>query len=125
MTHDLQYEEIPEYSRAHIEAALVRNDPDELMRCVIYVGMHAQDVGWATMVCAQLAQHARANVRGNAILSFGHLARVHRQLDRAIVLPILERGLADPEPYVRGQAESAADDIKHFLGWTVARPDAT
>lgn len=125
MTDVPQYEEIPEYSRADVEAAIARNHPDELSRCVLSVGMHAPDVAWATDVCAQLARHPHPIVRGNAILSFGHIARVLHHLDRDTVLPIIARGLIDSDPYVRGQAESAADDIEHFLRWTVVRPGAT
>jgi hypothetical protein len=32
---------------------------------------------WGEGVCARLANHEHFNVRGNAILGFGHLARIH------------------------------------------------
>ena len=60
------------------------------------------------------------SVRGNA--SLGHLARIHRRLDRLAVLPIIEAALLDPHEYVRGQANAAADDIEQSLGWALVRP---
>jgi hypothetical protein len=58
-------------------------------------------------------------VRGNAVLGFGHLARRFRRLDEGVVRPIIENALLDADPYVRGQADAAADDVAHFLGWKV------
>jgi hypothetical protein len=57
------------------------------------------------------------NVRGNAIQGFGHISRVHEQLDQFTVQPIIEAALSDAHEYVRGQASDAADDTEHFLGW--------
>jgi hypothetical protein len=37
--------------------------------------------------------------------------------------PVVQAALRDPHEYVRGQAEAAADDLAHFLGWTLDRPE--
>jgi hypothetical protein len=108
-----------------ITAALARNDPDELLHIPIALSLNPpedEQPGYAEVVCLQLAAHPHANVRGNAILGFGHLARtagVIRDVEtvRALVLA----GLADPDPYVSGQADSAASDLEFFLGWTLER----
>jgi hypothetical protein len=65
-------------------------------------------------------------VRGSALLGFGHLARRFRELDAGRVRPLLLAGLADPDPWVRGQADAAADDAEFYLGWRVrpGREDA-
>jgi hypothetical protein len=60
-------------------------------------------------------------VRGNAILGFAHLARRFRRLDRAVVEPLVVTALSDPDPYVSGHALEATDDLRHFLGWDLAR----
>jgi hypothetical protein len=36
-------------------------------------------------------------------------------------LGVIEDGLRDSDNYVRGQAESAADDAQHFLRWKISR----
>jgi len=47
-------------------------------------------------------------------------------LQRTIALPRFARAAArrrDADSYVRGHADSAADDVQHFLGWKVSRPN--
>lgn len=117
------YEEIREWSRAEVEAAIERDVPDELLYAVVAVALYADDAEWAESVCLRLAEHPHCNVRGNAILGFGHIARVHRRLARRRVLPLLETAFLDPDLYVRQHARGAADDISHYLGWRIRRPD--
>ena len=108
-----------------IEAAIGRDDPDELRIAVLSAALHAQDPVWAEGVCVRLVSHPHWNVRGNAVLGFGHLARIHGALDRARVLPLVEAALADGHRYVRGQAYGAADDLEQYLGWAISRPPVT
>jgi len=111
---------------AHITAALERNDPNELLHIPVALSMHPPEdehPGYAETICLRLARHTHSNVRGNALLGFGHLARtagVIRNADE--VRTLIEAGLADPDAYVSGQAEAAAGDLENFLGWTLKRP---
>lgn len=123
MTGDPRYEALPELSPAGVEAAVRRGDPDELLRAVLSAALYAADPEWAAGVCLRLAAHPHPGVRGNAVLGLGHLARLHGRLDRARVQPVLEAALSDPDPFVRGQADAAVDDVEHFLGWRTARPN--
>jgi|GEM_PF-515241 len=118
-----RYEPVPELTLPQVEAAIARGDPEELLRTVLAAAMHAEDGAWAEDVCVRLASHANPNVRGNAVLGLGHIARVHGRLDRERALPTLEAALADADEYVRGQANAAAGDVEHFLGWRTSRPD--
>jgi|SRR5688572_7881779 len=118
----MKYELIPKMSVADVEAAIGRNQPEDLLRAVLSAALYGRDLEWAQGVCRRLAAHENFNVRGNAILGLGHLARIHGRLDRLVALPIIEAGLIDSHEYVRRQAYAAADDIKHYLGWTVLRP---
>jgi hypothetical protein len=79
--------------------------------------MHDGDWRYAQDLCIRLSLHPHFNVRGNAVLGFGHIARVHRQLDRAVVQPIIKAALLDANDYIRGHGHDAADDTAHFLGW--------
>lgn len=113
-------------SVSSITVALARNNADELLHLPIALSLNPPEdehPGYAERICRQLARHAHPNVRGNALLGFGHLARtagVVREPDE--VRALVEAGLADPDPYVSGQAEAAADDLEHFLQWTLKRP---
>jgi hypothetical protein len=112
-----KYEEIGQWSHEAVERALRGGDTEALLRAVIGVSMHNADWRYAQDLCVRLSSHPHFNVRGNAVLSFGHIARVHRQLDRALVQPIIQAALRDESDYIRGQAVCAMDDTAFFLEW--------
>lgn len=117
----LRYKKIEELSQAEIEAAILRDNPNELLYAVLSAALYFEDSAWAEDVCVRLATHKHYNVRGNAILGFGHIARIHKKLDEAKVKPLIESALEDESEYVRGQAESAKDDVKFSLRWRFKR----
>jgi hypothetical protein len=118
MNHShLKYEEITEWSRAAVDQALRDNDVEALLVAVIAVSMYDPEWRYAQDLCIRLSSHAHYNVRGNAVLGFGHISRVHRQLDREIVQPIIRAALRDDNAYIRGQAYCAMDDTENFLKW--------
>lgn len=108
--------------RRSVEKALARDDPAELQQLVGRVAHEAPDRRWAEIVCARLAQHRNATVRGDALACLGHLARRFGQLDRRRVQRLVENGLHARHEYVRAQAESAADDLETYLAWSFDRP---
>jgi hypothetical protein len=111
-----------ELLRRRFDGAVERDDPGELQRIVIEVALESEDREWAECSCAQLARHRNAQVRGNALLSFGHLARRFGVLDRRRVQRLVETGLFAHHEYVRRQAESAAEDLETLLAWCFERP---
>jgi hypothetical protein len=113
------YRQPPHLTTEEIQAAIDRDNLDELHVVPISVSMYDEDLEWSQAICVRLASHRDAAVRGNAVLGFGHLARRFLELDEGVVRPIIENALADADPYVRGQAHAAADDVSHFLGWNV------
>ena len=118
----MQYEIIEPLSKDEIESAISRNDPDELLYAVLSAALHSDDATWAEEICLRLAKHEHFNVRGNAILGFGHIARIHQQLNEVRVKPLIEAALRDESDYVRGQADGAADDVEFFLKWEIDYP---
>jgi len=100
---------------------MARGLPDELLYAPIVVGMNAADCDrlWAESICLRLADHPHFNVRGNAVLGLGHIARTCRALTAETAFPVIERGLQDPHPYVRGHADNAASDVHIYLGLLV------
>lgn len=116
----MKYQEIPNYSKEQAESALTREEPSELLEVVIGVGLHAEDFEWAEGYCMRLVRHPHENVRGNAVLALGHLARRGAALSEATVRPAVQKALKDGSEFVRGQAFATADDIEHVLGWRFA-----
>jgi hypothetical protein len=105
------------WTEVDVEDVVRRGDPSELLYVPIVVGMNAAECeqSWAEAICLKLTDHPDFNVRGNALLGLGHIARVCGGLlsDRAI--PAIATGLKDANAYVRDQAESAACDLEMFL----------
>ncbi len=112
-----------EVFRERVESALERDDPLELMDLVLEVALDFPEPLWAETCCAQLARHRNAQVRGNAVLGFGHLARRFGRLDPQRVHRLVEIALHDRSDYVRLQASSAAEDLTTFLSWEFERPE--
>ena len=112
-----EYVKIEQQSKTQIEAAILRDDSEELVYAVLSAALHAEDADWAEDVCARLAAHENENVRGIAVLGFGHIARIHGQLTEAKVRPLIESASEDKSAFVRDNADSAKDDTKMFLHW--------
>ena len=118
----MTYKPIPEMTRAEIEDAVEADNPDELYIAVLAAALYSQDLEWAQSICLALSSHPHWNVRGNAVLGFGHLARLHGSLNEERIKPVIESALTDSEEYVRGQAYAAMEDVEQYLEWEVRRP---
>lgn len=113
----LKYEPIEHYTQAEIDKAVKENNADRLLLMVLSVALYSDDQEYAENFCVQLSNHEHFNVRGNAILGFGHIARIHRKLNEKRVKPIIKNALKDENEYVSGHANDVVDDTKHFLKW--------
>jgi hypothetical protein len=95
--------------------ALEKDDPEVLGPMIIAAALYEEDFDVVYKACVQISSHSDEIVRGNAILGFGHLARLFGRLgDEAPGL--VKNALLDTSEYVRGQAYAAAGDLRHFLG---------
>ena len=88
---------------------------------MLSAALYAEDREWAEDICLRLSNHEHFNVRGNAVLGLGHIARIHRELNELKAKPVIEAALKDENVYVRGQAVAAADDVEFFLKWKIDR----
>jgi len=118
----MQYEEIPNLTVSEVEMAIQNNNPESLRVVPISVSFYATNLRWAEQICLHLSKHPNNNVRGNAILGLGHLARRFGTLTQVLVQPVLEQALQASNVFIRGQAEAAAGDIELFLKWKLKRP---
>ena len=69
-------------------------------------------------ICIYFSENSNANIKGIAILCFGHLARIHGQLDLKKIMPIVKSNLDNQNVFIAGHAHSAKDDIETFLQTT-------
>ena len=115
MESKLVYESIPNFDRRVIELA-IKNDEVEILRlAALSAAMNSGDGPWAESICYELAAHPDDNVRGNALLSLGHIARIFGTLDRGRAIRTLRLSLQDPNEFVRGQAYDGLEDVKWFI----------
>jgi hypothetical protein len=100
-----------------VNAALLRNDSAELVSITIVLS--DLDIYFVQSICIGLTSYQDSKVRGNALVSLGHLARRYRMLDEQSIKPIVESALLDSDEYIRVSAKSAADEINQFLHWNI------
>jgi len=116
----IRFQDLESFTESDVEAAILRNDATELQFVSITVALVSSDLSFAQKICLALWQHEDSKVRGNAVMSLGHLARRFRMLNEETVKPVIESALQAADPYIRVHAKSAADEIHQFLGWTIA-----
>lgn len=109
----MRYQDVPPLSRDEAEAIFAGDDHAAIIDALLSITFHDPDWRWVQGHCLRLARHPSSSVRSLAGLCFGHLARIHRELDLDIVLPVLHELTRHPD--TRGQAEDALDDIDTFL----------
>ena len=110
----LIYHDPEPLDRATAERLLASVDPDVVTETLISIALHEADWRWVAARCAEAATHPSPQVRAAVPTCFGHLARIHRVIDWAIVELVLARLSADPD--LAGRIEDARDDLEVFLG---------
>ena len=98
----------------------LNTDREAAVREIAGFASHATRYDEAEAFLLGLREHANPNVRGIAVLGLGHLARVHRRSSEAAVSAV-RAALNDPDAFVTGHADSAADDIAHFSTFRVVK----
>ncbi|MFD1888237.1 CPCC family cysteine-rich protein [Paenibacillus wenxiniae] len=117
--HDIVHERTERYSNnieKNIDSLKLINseDRDTQVNGLLALAYQANDWEFAQERMIRYSEHPDENIRGIAILCFGHIARIHGMIDQALVMPILNKALYDESAFVRGHAESALDDIRMF-----------
>ncbi len=108
----MRYAEPPETDRAGLAAALASGDTAAIAEAVVGLTLHEPDGRWMQDACLRLLDHPSSEVRAVAITCLGHVARIHRLVDKAVVVPRLTVLLDDPA--VGSRAADALDDISMF-----------
>jgi HEAT repeat protein len=109
-----RYQDVGSITREQAEQALRSGSPEARTEALLSLAYHDRDWEWVQERCIQSAHDEDPGVRGMAALCFGHLARIHRQLNLDRVLPVLHGLQKDPE--VAWRVNDALDDIEVFLG---------
>ncbi len=105
--------------RSQIAAILATGSIADLELLSLSIGEDFPNWKYAQDVCLQLVEHSEDNVRANACLGLGYIARNHGKLEKHLVKPVLRRELRTQTEY-RGKIEDAIGDINSYLGWRLA-----
>lgn len=94
--------------------AFEAEDKTRICEALVSIAFHEADWHWAQEVCLRflLDETESLHIRGVAATCLGHLARIHRTLDKERVVAALSRFLQVPA--LKGQAQDALDDIEIF-----------
>jgi hypothetical protein len=113
VTQGPKYHEVLPITRAEAEAAFSAGAPETVADALLSIAYHESDWRWVQGWCLQNAKHEDIWVRRTAVTCFGHLARIHHDLDEHLVLPSFEELRSDSE--LSGWVDDALDDIRMFL----------
>jgi len=114
-----KFQDLNTITEKDVNAALLRNDPKELQFVSLTLALSDLDFNFIQAICIRLCSSEEIKVRGNALVSLGHLSRRFRMLDEQTVKPLIESALQDTDEYVRVSAKSAADEIHQFQHWRI------
>jgi hypothetical protein len=109
----MHYEELEPIARAEAAAELGSRDRERVCPALIRIALFDPDRSWIENTLAQFLQDEDPWIRGVAATCVGHVARIHRALDVACLLPLLRNLLDDPA--TAGKAQDALDDIGVYI----------
>lgn len=85
----------------------------DAVEAVLSLALQDPDRDWLEELLISTIETSRdAQVRAIAVVSLGHVARIHRSVTRDRVVPVLNRLLDDPE--LGSRAANALEDIDIF-----------
>ncbi|MBW7473877.1 hypothetical protein K0T92_03900 [Paenibacillus oenotherae] len=116
---DIVHERVERYSTNIEENQEIMNlinsdNPGTIVNGLLSLTFNADDGEFVQELMVHYTQHKNENIRGIAILCFGHIARIHATVNKELIIPLINDALKDESSFVRGHAHSALDDINMF-----------
>ena len=110
----LVYRDLRPLTQAEALEKLANREPENVAEALVAIGLHEESYEFAAETIMREGGEKDRVIRGAALVALAHLARVHRNIpDEAIDL--VRAGLKDSDEYIRGQAQTALDDIEQFV----------
>ena len=110
----MDYDQPEPISRTEIERQIATDTAEAICPALVSAALFEGDWRWVEALCLRMARDPRPDVRACAVVSLGHLARIHGALHVDQVIPLLNELVDDPQ--IGGRAEDALDDIRMFIG---------
>lgn len=106
------YENVEPIDREEAERIFASSDVNKVAHTLVAVAFFEQDWKWVQNKCLLFLDNVNSDIRGVAATCLGHIARVHRVLEKDKVIQALSRHLTDIA--IKGQVQDAIDDINQF-----------
>lgn len=107
------FHDVQPIDRRLAEKIFNSNNFDEICDALIRITYYDSDYKWVQGKCIMLLKGNDLSIKRLAITCLGHLARIHKKLDKELVVALLKKLKEDKD--VSGAAEDALDDIDIFL----------
>jgi hypothetical protein len=100
------------YTKSDLELLLRSDEISTVTDALLYITFSSEDIEWVQDQCLALLDHENDEVSGLAATCLGHVARLHRTINKSKVLPVLQNKLKDPR--LSGRVQDALADIQRF-----------
>ncbi|WP_127166757.1 hypothetical protein [Xanthomonas euvesicatoria] len=101
------------FSRKILESSSHECDPAVICKELVSAAFNDQDWKWVQEKCLIFLNDKNSDIRGVAATCLGHIARIHRKIEKDKVIGALRSRLHDP--VISGRVEDALNDIEMFL----------
>ncbi|HEV2482493.1 MAG TPA: hypothetical protein VGS79_22670 [Puia sp.] len=108
-----EYKQVHPVDKHSAEQAFASSDVEKICDAMVAVAFYEQDWKWAQDECLGFFKNENSDISGLAATCLGHIARVHRKLEKEKVIAVLRSRLEDAE--IAGRIEDALDDIEQFV----------
>ena len=102
-----------EMSKSDAKKMLLSSNYKDICEGLLSITFYEKDWKWCQDQCLSLLKHENLNVSGLAATCLGHIARIHRKLDKVLVIHELKKYLSNE--IISGQVQDALDDIELYL----------
>ena len=109
----MRYQAPAPISRNHALKIFSNGTIFEICDALVSIACFEQDWKWSQDQCLHFLNHCDPQVSGLAATCLGHIARIHRKLDKESVVSALKMKLNDEK--ISGRIQDALDDIDRFL----------
>ena len=109
----MKYENPPEFNEI-ILLELNSNDERVVIRSILSCVLTGGDYELAVSVVRRFCKHEREWIRGTAITSISHIARLWKKLPNDLK-EVVHVARADPSEVVRNKSEFVIDDLEVFI----------
>ncbi|MEM6282741.1 MAG: hypothetical protein AAF787_11150 [Chloroflexota bacterium] len=111
----MKYESVLTIARREAMEKLHSQDEADVRDALLRLTYHNTDREWVEVECIRLIEDMYTSdaTKQLAITCIGHLARIHRTLNKTTVMPVLAR--AAETPVFSGYVDNTMDDIYLFI----------